>query len=83
MNWRTWNNLFYRYADQVSIEDEVLVKKNNNLTPVKIQNISNFAMQGNYYSKWYSYFSDSHKCWILSSISHSVSPLSTILHIYQ
>ena len=35
-----------RYADSVSIGDEVLVPENDQIVPVKIYNISNFLMQG-------------------------------------
>ena len=38
--------LFYRYAEQVSIGDEVLVLENANLTPATVVNITTFNMQG-------------------------------------
>ena len=40
------NFFFYRYADLLSIDDEVLVKENDDLIPVKIINVSNSIMQG-------------------------------------
>ena len=43
-----WNNLFSsRYADDVSIYDEVLVHDNDRVMPAKVINISNAEMQGN------------------------------------
>ena len=43
--------LFYRYAEQVSILDEVLVLENANLTPATVVNITTFNMQGDNDSK--------------------------------
>ena len=38
---------FLRYADCVSIGDEVLaIQENKELTPAKVKNISSFNMQG-------------------------------------
>ena len=39
--------MYFRYADQVSIGDEVLVERNNQLIPENITKISNVKMQGN------------------------------------
>ena len=36
-----------RYADEVSVDYEVLVQRNGRLMPAKVINISNFTMQGN------------------------------------
>ena len=36
-----------RYADEVSVDYEVLVQRNGRLMPAKVINISNFKMQGN------------------------------------
>ena len=36
-----------RYADEVSVDYEVLVQTNGRLIPAKVINISNFKMQGN------------------------------------
>ena len=45
---RNHNEIFsVRYADQLSIGDEVLVQENNELIPVKVNNVSSVAMQGN------------------------------------
>ena len=47
MNYRT---SFFRYADHVSVGDEVLaVQDNKELTPAKVINISNINMQGTFY----------------------------------
>ena len=40
--------IFFRYADDVSIQDEVLGDVNNEVTPVKVMNMSNIMMQGQY-----------------------------------
>ena len=40
--------LHFRFADDVSIQDEVLGDVNNKVTPVKVMNMSNIMMQGNY-----------------------------------
>ena len=39
-----------RYADQLSIGDEVLVQRNDKLMPVQVIKISNFTTQGNHCS---------------------------------
>ena len=39
---------FLRYADQLSITDEVLVHQNDKLTPDKVINVSSLIMQGDY-----------------------------------
>ena len=36
-----------RYADQVLIDDEILVEKYNELIPKKVTNMSNIVMEGN------------------------------------
>ena len=47
-NERHYNNtLLYRYASQVSVGDEVLVLRNDELMPVKVVNVSSLIMQGN------------------------------------
>ena len=38
----------FRYADQVSVGDEVLLQVNDELTPVKVTHVSNIILQGNY-----------------------------------
>ena len=38
--------ILFSYADQVSVDDEVLLEVNNNLTPAKIMEISSIRMQG-------------------------------------
>ena len=40
--------LSYRYADQVSVGDEVMVLRNDKFMPAKVMNVSNLIMQGNY-----------------------------------
>ena len=42
-----WNILF-RYADDVSIDDEVLTSENEKLTPAKATDVSTFTVQGDY-----------------------------------
>ena len=37
----------FRYVDQLSVGDELLVQKDNRLTPAKVINVSNSIMQGN------------------------------------
>ena len=45
-------NIYFRYADQVSIGDEVLVRRNDELIPGNVTNISSFMMQGiNHFKK--------------------------------
>ena len=44
------NMLWYRYADQVSVGDEVMVLRNDKLMSAKVMNVSSFIMQGNYNS---------------------------------
>ena len=41
----------FRYAEQVSINDDILVYGNDNMIPANVINISNFSMQGNLYSQ--------------------------------
>ena len=41
--------IFFRYADEVLIGNEVLVEKTNALVSAKVLNISTFKMQGIYY----------------------------------
>ena len=38
----------FRYADQITIDDEVLIPQNNEVTPTKVISVSSFAMQGAY-----------------------------------
>ena len=35
-----------RYADQVSIGDEVLLERNNKIIPAEVLDVSSFIMQG-------------------------------------
>ena len=35
-----------RYADQVSVGDEVLLERNNKIIPAKVLNVSSFIIQG-------------------------------------
>ena len=37
---------FFRYAVQVSIDDEILIQENDMFITAKVINISSFAMQG-------------------------------------
>ena len=39
---------YFRYADQVSVNDQVLVKGNYGLTPALVVNVSDSVMQGNH-----------------------------------
>ena len=41
-------DLFYRYADQVSVGDEVLLQVKDELAPAKVTNVSNVILQGKY-----------------------------------
>ena len=41
----------FRYADQISVDDEVLAHKNDDLIPAKIINITSFTMQGDNFFK--------------------------------
>ena len=41
-------NVFDRYADQLSIDHEVLVQGNNEVTSAKVVNVSNITMQGRF-----------------------------------
>ena len=43
-----FNTIFFRYADEVSNGDEVLVNKNDKLSPTKVISVSNTMMQGKY-----------------------------------
>ena len=45
-------NISLRYADQLSIGDEVLVERNSELAPEKVINISIYHMQGRPYFKY-------------------------------
>ena len=38
----------FRYADLVTVGDEVLIQENFQLNPSKVVNISSFLMQGKY-----------------------------------
>ena len=38
---------YFRYADEVSIDNEVLVTESSKIQAVKVKEISNFLMQGN------------------------------------
>ena len=40
--------LSYRYADQVSVGDEVMVLRNDKLMPAKVMNVSSLIIKGNY-----------------------------------
>ena len=42
--------LSYRYADQVIVDDEVMVLRNDELMTARVMNVSSFTMQGNYSS---------------------------------
>ena len=42
--------LYIRYADQISVGDEVLVPTNTQMTPAKVTDVSTFNMQGVYHS---------------------------------
>ena len=41
----------FRYVDDVSIQDEVIGVINNQVKPVKVMNMSNIMMLGNYQSE--------------------------------
>ena len=45
---KSHQNISFRFADQLSIGDEVLVQRNYLLTPGKVINVSNIDMPGNY-----------------------------------
>ena len=45
-------NISLRYADQLSIGDEVLVERNCELAPEKVINITSYPMQGRPYFKY-------------------------------
>ena len=57
-NFNQYNNniyLVFRYADEVSIDDEVLVQGNNEWIPSKVTNISSSVMEGDsflHYPSW-------------------------------
>ena len=38
--------LSYRYANQVSVGDEVMVLRNDKVMPTKVMNVSSLIMQG-------------------------------------
>ena len=40
----------FRYADQVSLDDEVLVNKNDEFIPTRVINVSSLMMQGDHCS---------------------------------
>ena len=40
--------VFYRFADQVSVGDEMLVEVNDEITPAMVTNVSNLILQGKY-----------------------------------
>ena len=42
--------LLFRYADNISVGDEVLVEGNDKLTPLRVINVSNIMMQGHYHN---------------------------------
>ena len=42
----------FSYAEDVSVNDEVLVQGSNNLVPAKVIKVSNSVMQGNYNVKY-------------------------------
>ena len=39
-------DLLFRYADQVSIDDEILVLRNNKLASMKVISVSKLTLQG-------------------------------------
>ena len=41
------NMLSYRYADQVSVGDEVMVLRKDKLMPAKVMDVSSLIVQGN------------------------------------
>ena len=45
-----FHGISFRYADQLTVGDEVLVQEDNELIPVQVTNISSMTMQGNYFS---------------------------------
>ena len=56
-------DFFIRYADLVSIDEEVLVHGNGELTPAKVINVSTYKTQGNHYDFILHYFSlNWHEC---------------------
>ena len=48
---KVYNFLFvsFRYANKVSIVDEVLIQRNGEMTTTKVTNITKTVMQGKYY----------------------------------
>ena len=42
------NMWLFRYADEISVGDEVLVKQKDNFTAAKVNNVSDIMMQGHY-----------------------------------
>ena len=46
----------FRYSDEMSIGDEVLVNGNNAMIPAKVVNISSLTMQGSWWFSYYSWF---------------------------
>ena len=47
---------FSRYADQVSVGDEVLVQEKDKFTPTEVIEISTFQKQGTYFSLLFQHF---------------------------
>ena len=41
------NNVSFRFAEQISVGDEVIVPKNDDFSPAKVTNVSVITMQGN------------------------------------
>ena len=44
---KTFRQLTFRYADQVSVTDEILVEGNNKVNPEKVTNVSTLILEGN------------------------------------
>ena len=42
----SWKHILFRYANELSIGDEVLVQGNNELTLEKVVNVSHISMRG-------------------------------------
>ena len=45
-HYNKWIIIFSRYAEQVSLDDEVLVNENDEFIPERVVNISSLIMQG-------------------------------------
>ena len=41
--------IYFRYSDQLEINDKVLVQRHDDLIPVEVINISSVIMQGSYW----------------------------------